>query len=91
MFLKPKFREGSFTIIMEDGSVHDDNDIFIAACKTGTNISSIRKLVLLAQERLDGKLADTGTGGDGGVVYPCLPAELWFYICSMLLRRSKRL
>jgi len=36
---------------MEDGSVHDDNDIFIAACKTGTNISSIRKLVLLAQER----------------------------------------
>ena len=42
--------------------------------------------VLLVQERLNRMIEDTVTG----VVcpFPYLPVELWFYICSMLLRRD---
>ena len=44
--------------------------------------------MLLVQERLNRSIEDTGTAADGGVFYLYLPAELWFYVCSMLLRRD---
>ena len=44
--------------------------------------------VMLVQERLDGRLENSVTGAEGGVVYPRLPDDLWFHVCSMLLRRD---